>query len=134
MRNPVSCPILALALLLGACGGSDAPLTLPEPISRTSPVKYPTDLWDLGIEGETMLMVRITERGVVDSAYVLEPSNHAQFDSAAVQGALRLQFVPGRRGDRPVPLWSRLPIRFQRDSLEADAPSPAGPDSTESGT
>jgi TonB family protein len=117
-----------------ACGETDSPLTLPQPMPGTSPVSYPTDLWDLGIQGETLLMVRITERGVVDSAYVLDPSAHAAFDSAAMRGALQLRFTPGRRGDRPIPLWTRLPIRFQLDSLRATQPAPVAIDSTGTGT
>lgn len=123
---------MCVAMLPG-CGESDAPLTLPQPMPGTSPVVYPTDLWDLGVQGQTLLMVRITEGGVVDSAYVLEPSAHAAFDSAAVQGALRLRFTPGRRGDRPIPLWTRLPIRFQRDSLRNE-PTAQVADSTRTGT
>lgn len=123
------CVVTALA-----CGESDSPLTLPQPMPGSSPVTYPTDLWDLGVEGETLLMVRITEGGVVDSAYVLEPSDHAAFDSAAVRGALQLRFTPGRRGDRPIPLWTRLPIRFQRDSLDAGPQATTMPDSAGAGT
>lgn len=114
---------MSVAMLL-ACGETDEPLTLPQPMPGTSPVTYPTELWDLGVQGETLLMVRITERGVVDSAYVLEPSGYAGFDTAAVRGAMQLRFSPGRRGERPIPLWTRLPIRFQRDSLDLDPPAP----------
>jgi TonB family protein len=124
---------MSVAMMLG-CRESDAPLTLPQPMPGASPVTYPTDLWDLGVQGETMLMVLITEGGVVDSAYVLEPSGYAGFDSAAIRGALQLRFTPGRRGDRPIPLWTRLPIRFQRDSLDNGPPAPEAADSIGPGT
>jgi TonB family protein len=125
---------VALAPNIAGCGDSDAPLTLPQPMPGTSPVTYPTDLWDLGVNGETMLMVRITERGTVDSVYVLEPSDHVEFDSAAVRGARLLRFAPGRRGDRPIPLWTRLPIRFRRDSVDIGEAEPVGPDSMGGGS
>jgi TonB family protein len=56
--------------------------------------------------------VRVTEEGAVDSVYVLESSGQAAFDSAAVHGALDLRFHPGRKDERRVAMWARLPVRF----------------------
>lgn len=84
-----------------------------------SPFAYPVELWDRGIEGESMLMVHVTERGAVDSAYVLTSSGFAEFDSAAVNGAHALQFTPARRGDERIAMWTRLPVRFSMDTLAA---------------
>lgn len=82
-----------------------------------SPFAYPLPLWDSGVAGETLLMLHITEHGRVDSVRVVMSSGQPAFDSAAVAGAPKLNFVPGRRGDRPLAMWTRVPVRFQLDSL-----------------
>ena len=45
-------------------------------------------------------------------------SGRAEFDSAAVSGARKLRFVPGRRADRPIEMWTKLPVRFEVDSVK----------------
>lgn len=101
------------ALLTTACDGEQEPITDPEAISVESPFRFPVELWDARVEGETVVMVHVTDMGGVDSVYVLEPSGHAAFDSAAVAGAYELRFAPGRRGDRRIAAWARLPVRFR---------------------
>ena len=114
---------VGLALVtMGGCQEQPVPVTEPEVITLESPFAYPVELWDAGAEGETLVMVHVTETGAVDSVYVLESSGHAAFDSAAVDGARTLDFAPGRRGDRRIAMWARLPVRFQRpDSLQNGA-------------
>lgn len=99
--------------LLAGCEEPDLPLTRPESVSLESPFRYPVALWDAAVEGETVVLVHVTDMGAVDSVYVLEPSDHAPFDSAAVAGAYELKFAPGRRGDHRVATWVRLPVRFR---------------------
>jgi TonB family protein len=99
-----------------------------------TPFQYPLELWDLEVEGETLVMLHVTELGVVDSVYVDESSGFAGFDSAAVRGAMRLRFAPGRQGERRVDVWTRLPVVFQRDTtpkygLGAVPPGSPVPDS-----
>jgi TonB family protein len=121
---------MAALLAMPACAQTDEPMVRPATLPGQSPVRYPVGLWDAEVNGETMLMVRVTEHGDVDSAYVLQSSGHADFDTAAVRGARQLRFSPGLRGQRPVPMWTRLPIRFQRDSIGAVEPEPVAPDSS----
>lgn len=104
---------VAVALLgLGACE-PDEPVTEPEPISVESPFQYPIELWDQRLEGEAMVMVHVTDMGAVDSVYLQQSSGQPAFDSAAVRGAWELRFAPGRRGDRRIDMWARLPVRFR---------------------
>ena len=112
---------LLKALLLLACAGctpanepTEQPLLVPDP----SPFQYPIELWDRKVTGETVLLVRVTSDGKVDSVSVFNSSGHAQFDSAAVTGARKLRFVPGKRGQRPVETWTKLPVRFELDSAK----------------
>ena len=101
----------AVVVVLGC--EAEEPVTRPQPISVDSPFQYPIELWDQRIEGETVVMVHVTDMGGVDSAYVHQTSGQEAFDSAAVRGARQLRFSPGRRGDRRVDTWARLPVRFR---------------------
>lgn len=112
MTRPLPAGILAV-LLLGACG-SDAPLELPTPIEQASPFVYPESLWDEGVEGQAVVMVHVSAEGDVDSAYVRSTSGYAAMDSAAIAGAWLLRFTPGRRGEDPVGVWVRVPVRFSK--------------------
>ena len=121
---------VAVAIAAGACV-SDEPVQQPTPLFEGAPFEFPMALWDRGAEGETILMVHITPVGTVDSAYVHESSGYAQFDSAAIAGAHLLRFTPGRRGDRRVDMWARLPVRFSRNAPGGQVGDlgPAGSDS-----
>jgi TonB family protein len=100
-----------------ACGGEEpGPVREPVPMPDPTPIDYPVALWDRRVEGETEIMVRVNEYGDVDSAYVTKTSGYIEFDSAAVAGARSLRFTPGRRGDRHIAMWTRIPVRFARDS------------------
>ena len=116
LRMAGSCLSVALVLGTAACFAPEDPLTQPAPLLDPNPFRYPVELWDQGVGGETMLLMLVNEHGGVDSVAVYNPSGHDQFDSSAVQGARTMRFVPGRRGMRPVRMWTKLPVRFQVDS------------------
>lgn len=121
LRGRLARPRFALAVILAAasCDAPRGPVEQPTPMPGASPFVYPVELWDLRIQGESMLMVHITELGAVDSAYVVASSGFSEFDSAAVRGARQLRFSPGKQDQRRVPMWTRLPVRFSIDTLEA---------------
>lgn len=124
-------------LLVTACGPEDD-LQEPVPLFEEVPIEYPLPLWDEGVEGTTVLRVRVTETGVVDSTMVLESSGHEAFDSAAVHGGRRLRFEPAVRDGERVVVWAHVPVRFSLSGDdEADATGTSGggggevPDSAE---
>ncbi|HSM36858.1 MAG TPA: energy transducer TonB [Longimicrobiales bacterium] len=131
-RTPGPVVVFAAFAAGGACV-SEEPLQQPTPLFESAPVDFPLALWDQGAEGETILMVHITPMGTVDSVYVHESSGYAQFDSAAVAGAQMLRFTPGRRGDRRVDMWARLPVRFDRGLQSGAFGVPTPPDSASPG-
>ena len=110
----------AAVLLLGACA-EELPETPPRQIVG-SPFHYPEELWDAGVEGETLLRLFVTEGGGVDTARVERTSGHAAFDSAAVMGARDLRFEPALRGEQPISVWVLLPVQF--DLPQADSAPP----------
>ena len=108
------------ASLLLACA-EPAPEVPPRQIS-SSPFHYPEELWDAGVEGETILELHLSDTGAVDSANVETTSGYPAFDSAAVAGADDLEFEPARRGDETVAVRVLLPVQFHlpdADSLAA---------------
>ena len=106
---------LTLGLLLLTACGADADIERPAPLYGQVPIEYPLELWDQDIEGETLLRVRVTDRGGVDSVEVLESSGHAAFDSAAIAGAKELRFRPARRDGQRIEVWARVPVHFSKD-------------------
>ena len=104
--------LAGLGAVLAGCDEDQEP-TRPEVISVESPFRYPMALWDEGVEGEAVVMVHVTDRGAVDSVFILEESGRPELDSAAVAGARQLRFAPGRLGDRRVATWAKLPVRFR---------------------
>jgi protein TonB len=105
--------LLALAGLASACGDG-AMVENPTPLYGEVPIEYPVDLWDADVEGETLLRVRVTEDGGVDSVEVLEASGYPAFDSAAVRGALQLRYSPARKDGRRISVWARVPVQFTK--------------------
>lgn len=118
MKHTIAVVFVTCAVSAG-CEGSQASIEPPAPMPNESPFEYPIDLWDLREQGETMLLVHVTETGDVDTVAVDVSSGLAAFDSAAVRGARRLRFSPARQGDRRIPAWTRVPVRFQVDTAGA---------------
>lgn len=116
---------LALSALTAACG--DRPPDTPPRQLTSSPFHYPEELWDAGVEGETMLELHISANGTVDSASVRETSGHAEFDSAAVRGVAGLRFDPARSGDDSVAVTVLLPVQFHLPDDSSGALSPTQP-------
>jgi TonB family protein len=123
---------LGCIAVLAVCGCEphNQVVTQPTVVADTNPVKYPLTMWDARVEGETVLLVHVNEHGDVDSTRVDRSSGHAEFDSAASEGARKLRFTPGRRGEKYVAMWTRIPVRFSLDST-ATIGIPVSPDVTQ---
>lgn len=102
------------ALLSAAACGSDQVIERPTPLYGEVPIEYPVELWDQDVEGETILRVRVTDTGEVDSVEVAETSGHPAFDAAAREGARELRFQPARRNGRRIEVWAEVPVRFSK--------------------
>jgi periplasmic protein TonB len=117
--------LVALPALL-ACQAEEEPPTPPQQVSE-SPFHYPEDLWDAGVEGETILRLFVNTEGSVDTVQVDQPSGYEAFDSAAVVGARELRFDPARRGEEPVSVWVLLPVRFDLPESGSDTTAAVEP-------
>ncbi|MXW17468.1 MAG: energy transducer TonB [Gemmatimonadetes bacterium] len=120
MRGPVHGLLVAAGLSMPGCSG-DANIERPTPLFTESPVEYPLELWDQDIEGSTLVRVLVNEEGGVDSAMVMESSGHSELDSAAVQGALAMEFDPATREGEPLRVWARVPVHFSKETQPAGA-------------
>ena len=108
---------LVLALMTAALAGgcaTDQQIEQPTPLYGEGPIDYPLELWDSDVEGKTLLRVRVTDMGRVDSVVVLESSGHEAFDSAAVDGALELRFQPARKNGKRIEVWAEVPVHFSK--------------------
>ena len=111
MRALTMCALLASGV--SGCA-EDQEIESPSPLSASVPIEYPLDLWDQGIEGSSILRVRVSDMGAVDSVVVMESSGYPAFDSSAVRGVRRLRFSPARQGDKRIEVWAHVPVRFSK--------------------
>lgn len=95
-----------------AVGDQGSAFHMPTLLNEQLPFEYPRDAWASRIGGETVLRIRISTAGAVDSVAVQKTSGHRSLDSAAVVGARELRYEPARQGERPVPVWATLPVRY----------------------
>ncbi len=107
---------VAVAVWLVSTAGctSDSEIQQPAPLYGDVPIKYPLQLWDQDREGETLLRVRVTDTGMVDSVVVEQSSGYEAFDSAAVAGAKDLHFRPARRKGKRIRVWAEVPVNFSK--------------------
>jgi protein TonB len=103
--------LLLAVLPLAACRREE-PQTPPRQKEAGSPFHYPEELWDAGVEGETLLRIFVGEKGAVDTIRVERSSGYPAFDSSAVRGAREIRFDPAHRGTVPVGAWVLLPVQF----------------------
>ena len=105
--------VLMIVALTSSCA-ADQQIERPTPLYGEMSIDYPLGLWDSDVEGETLLRVRVTDMGWVDSAVVLESSGHEAFDSAAIEGALELRFQPARKNGKRIEVWAEVPVNFSK--------------------
>ncbi|MBM4183766.1 MAG: energy transducer TonB [Gemmatimonadetes bacterium] len=121
--------LLALIAAAGACA-AEAEIEQPQPLYGEVPIEYPLHMWDQDMEGETLLRVRVSDVGAVDSVEVVESSGYAAFDSAAMAGAHDLSFTPARRDGKRIAVWAEVTVYFSKrprpDSLGLPAATPTG--------
>ena len=74
---------------------------------------YPASALRLGIQGTTLLRVRVLIDGRVGDVIVQRSAGHPDLDQAAADAVRRWRFEPAQRGNDPVAMWVLLPVEFQ---------------------
>jgi periplasmic protein TonB len=87
------------------------PLTPPRQLQRAV-ARYPESARLAGVQGTTVIRVRVARDGGVADAVIERSSGHEELDAAAMEAAKRLRFEPARRGGEPVDMWFLLPVHF----------------------
>jgi len=107
--------LLPIATLACRDAGEDSASGDPMLLSKELPFAYPPALYAAKVEGDVGLRLFIDSLGLVvqESTTVVEPSAHAEFDSAAVAGAPFLQFQPARSGGSRIGKTVVLPVKFR---------------------
>jgi protein TonB len=95
---------------------SSTPLPIREatPAYRKNPIPdYPSLARKKNIEGTVILEVKVNPNGTVAEMHLFQSSGHSILDKAAMNSVRKWIFEPGMKGDEPIPMWVRIPIRFQ---------------------
>lgn len=117
-----------MAALTAACGRGDASPRVPPPrdpgprpdempslLNAELPFRYPASLYTRHVQGNVTLRLFIDRDGRVaaDSTTVDEPSGYPALDSAALQGAPELRFVPAKAHGEPISVSILFPVYFR---------------------
>ena len=81
--------------------------------SVNPPPVYPAIARKRGDEGTVLLEVHVDEAGRVDDLRIAASSGYNPLDRAALKAVRRWRFEPGRRGDRKIAVWVRVPVIFR---------------------
>lgn len=106
-------PASALPLPATADSGIESTATEASPLYRKNPPPdYPFLARQRGLEGTVILDVLVSKVGTANQIRVATTSGYELLDQAAVTAVGNWVFQPGKRGEQPVDMWVRIPIRF----------------------
>jgi protein TonB len=74
---------------------------------------YPAGPRRLGIQGTTLLRVRVLADGRIGEVLIEKTAGHSELDEAAADAVRRWRFEPARRGTEAVAMWVLLPVEFR---------------------
>lgn len=99
------------------------PDVMPTILNKDLPIRYPPALYAEKVQGNVSLRLFVDTNGTVvdDSTRIVESSHVAMLDSAAVQGARDLRFVPAKLRGTPMAISIIFPVYFRHP----EAPPPA---------
>jgi TonB family protein len=98
----------------GGVGSGDALSGLARPLGgyQVKP-RYPESARRAGVQGVTVLKLRILENGRVDEVLVEQSAGHPDLDMEAAEAVKKWLFEPARMGKQPVAVWVLLPVKFE---------------------
>lgn len=76
-------------------------------------IRYPKDAWDEGIGGKVHIRFIVTEKGLIDSPWVVKPL-YPSLDSEALRVIRTMPpWKPGKQNGKPVRVPFTLPVYFR---------------------
>ena len=77
------------------------------------PPKYPRIARRKGHQGTVILEVHVNREGRVEKMRVFQSSGYHSLDKAAMKSVKNWVFKPGKRGDKKIEMWVKVPVKFQ---------------------
>ncbi len=74
---------------------------------------YPQEARRKGYEGEVVLKVEVLPNGRVGQIEVKSSSGYELLDRSALITVRQWKFVPAQKGEKTIPLWVNIPVKFQ---------------------
>jgi len=74
---------------------------------------YPQEARRKGYEGEVVLKVEVLPNGRVGQIEVKNSSGYELLDRSALATVKQWKFVPAKKGEKTIPLWVNIPVKFQ---------------------
>jgi TonB family protein len=74
---------------------------------------YPQEARKKGYEGEVILRVEVLRNGRVGQIDVKKSSGYELLDRSALATVKQWRFVPAQKGEKAIPLWVNIPVKFQ---------------------
>jgi len=74
---------------------------------------YPQEARDKGLEGEVILRVEVLPNGRVGQIDLKQSSGYLLLDRSALTAVRGWRFIPAKKGEKAIPLWVNIPIKFQ---------------------
>jgi protein TonB len=98
----------------GGVGPGEALSGLARPLGgyQVKP-RYPDSARRAGIQGITLLKLRVLENGNVGQIMIEKTAGHPDLDRAAAEAVKKWRFEPARQGKEAVAVWVLLPVQFQ---------------------
>lgn len=91
-----------------------SPIREAIPVYRKNPTpKYPRMARRRGHEGTVVMEVLVNRDGRVEDLRLYESSGYPMLDRSAMDSVKNWLFYPGKRGDKEVDMWVKVPVRFQ---------------------
>lgn len=98
----------------GGAGSVEALSGLARPLGgyQVKP-RYPESARRAGVQGVTLLRVRVLENGRVADVIVEQSAGFRDLDLSAMDAVKKWFFEPARRGKDAVSVWVMLPVKFE---------------------
>jgi len=74
---------------------------------------YPQEARKKRYEGEVILKVEVLQNGRVGQIDVKKSSGYELLDRSALTAVKQWKFVPAQKGEKAIPLWVNIPVKFQ---------------------
>jgi TonB family protein len=93
---------------------SDGEILFVQPKYAENPKPiYPQEARRKGYEGEVILKVEVLPNGRVGQIEVKSSSGYKLLDRSALATVKQWKFVPAQKGEKTIPLWVNIPVKFQ---------------------